>query len=842
MLPKMAGRPSAMLILITLLLAVAAACAPDIAKLQRQGKIEPILEALNYEKDASVRADAATALGELDAAAAVDPLIARLSDEIPAVRQAAALALCQIGDPAAITPSLLTLQAASPELQAACSTLLGSAMALDRLAAMSEDSDLAVRRAAALALSASPDPRVIDSLIPMLAQGDEAVRSAAHQALVDFGVPAIDPLVAALHRVGDEQRPLLAQILAEIGAPAQAALIELLGDPDQDLRQVASDLLLKQGQAVIEPLIRLLGSGNATQQDQAMNILSKIGLPAVQPLLASLADPALEPRASTLLFNLGEPVIDPLIAALQDPALAVPAGDLLARFGAPAIQALVQAVEQDPQSGAAAQELLLKALKSDKADLRTAAVDGLAMIGEPVLPALFDLVKQNHSLAVSGKVYPARQVLFAPLEVVTGKLADGGVCAKGGKWDGKIVLCARGEVTFIAKLRNVQKNGGVGVIFINSGAGVPLATLGEESEAEIPALTLSQEHGNELLKNSLNQAATLFNEEETKTGALDQVFQRIGEPAIPSLVSALSDDLLYDTAQAILVDLGEPAVTALIDTLQDPSPGQRINAIYILGETGDRRAFQPILASLKDSDAGVRLAAATTLGGYQNPAAIQPLVTSLQDIDQGVRSEAAKSLAEIGLPAVDSLLQAYRQTDDTGLRSDLAESLRDIFSQHAQAVISAAAKVCQGTSLTEAADFQRNPPGIHPLVILNHSQAMHAWTLRLPVDWLPFTPEQLQLVVCMEEQKKITVQVCQYRYRSSGMAAPSITRYRYETSGQAFAASSGKVLDDFKLKGDSPDACPWTTTTGTSSISGSQVGYPDFLKWLKNFIPSFGSD
>jgi hypothetical protein len=38
------------------------------------------------------------------------------------------------------------------------------------------------------------------------------------------------------------------------------------------------------------------------------------------------------------------------------------------------------------------------------------------------------------------------------------------------------------------------------------------------------------------------------------------------------------------------------------------------------------------------------------------------------------------------------------------------------------------------------------------------------------------------------------------------------------------------------------DCCLWTTTTGTSSISGSQAGYPDFLKWLKNIIPSFGSD
>ena len=52
-------------LVVVLLLVAAAACAPDVTRLQRDGEVEKLIDALAYEKDAEVRADAAEALGEL---------------------------------------------------------------------------------------------------------------------------------------------------------------------------------------------------------------------------------------------------------------------------------------------------------------------------------------------------------------------------------------------------------------------------------------------------------------------------------------------------------------------------------------------------------------------------------------------------------------------------------------------------------------------------------------------------------------------------------------------------------------------------------------------------------
>jgi hypothetical protein len=70
---------------------------PNIERLQAKGNVEGLVKALHH-KDFGIRRDAATALGQIDASSAEEPLIAILrADRHYWVRRAAAEALGQIG-------------------------------------------------------------------------------------------------------------------------------------------------------------------------------------------------------------------------------------------------------------------------------------------------------------------------------------------------------------------------------------------------------------------------------------------------------------------------------------------------------------------------------------------------------------------------------------------------------------------------------------------------------------------------------------------------------------------------------------------------------------------------
>lgn len=51
------------------------ACAPNIERLQERGNVEKLIAALEYERNPEVRADAARALGEMQADEAREPLL-----------------------------------------------------------------------------------------------------------------------------------------------------------------------------------------------------------------------------------------------------------------------------------------------------------------------------------------------------------------------------------------------------------------------------------------------------------------------------------------------------------------------------------------------------------------------------------------------------------------------------------------------------------------------------------------------------------------------------------------------------------------------------------------------
>ena len=86
----------------------------------------------------------------------------------------------------------------------------------------------------------------------------------------------------------------------------------------------------------------------------------------------------------------------------------------------------------------------------------------------------------------------------------------------------------------------------------------------------------------------------------------------------------------------------------------------RTSAAEALGQIGDARAFEPLIAALKDQNAFVRTSAAKALRQI-GARAVEPLVAALADTNEPIRQASAEALAKIGGPALEVL--AVRVSD-----------------------------------------------------------------------------------------------------------------------------------------------------------------------------------
>ena len=74
-------------------------------------------------------------------------------------------------------------------------------------------------------------------------------------------------------------------------------------------------------------------------------------------------------------------------------------------------------------------------------------------------------------LTVDGVNYAANHIEFAALGTASGTLVDGGLCTASGSWTGSVVLCERGDISFLEKVQNVQNGGGAAAVIYNNEPG-----------------------------------------------------------------------------------------------------------------------------------------------------------------------------------------------------------------------------------------------------------------------------------------------------------------------------------------------------------------------------------
>jgi HEAT repeat protein len=163
--------------------------------------------------------------------------------------------------------------------------------------------------------------------------------------------------------------------------------------------------------------------------------------------------------------------------------------------------------------------------------------------------------------------------------------------------------------------------------------------------------------------------------ENVRTGAASAL-EKIGNPrAVEALIEALerNDNQLRRRAAEALVRVGTAAIEPLIALLTDSTRGYkaRSKAASILGQIGDARTVEPLIAALKHHHQSLRQAAAEALGRIADPRAAEPLIGALDEEDTLLCFLAAEALQKIGdSRAVEPLIKSLDDGDcDTGWRA-----------------------------------------------------------------------------------------------------------------------------------------------------------------------------
>lgn len=203
------------------------------------------------DKNAAVRASAASGLGEAKDRRAVEPLIAALADKIPLVRARAATALGKIGDKQAIASLVAALQDKAAPVRGAVAAALGefkeniiAPPLIERLI----DKDGSVRAAAVASLGKLKTKETLPPLLSALQDKSPRVRAAAAIALGKLkNKQALEPLIAALKDKDQRVRRVAATALGDLKASrAVPPLIAALQDPkDSELVNNAALALKK---------------------------------------------------------------------------------------------------------------------------------------------------------------------------------------------------------------------------------------------------------------------------------------------------------------------------------------------------------------------------------------------------------------------------------------------------------------------------------------------------------------------------------------------------------------------------------------------------------------------
>jgi len=115
----------------------------------------------------------------------------------------------------------------------------------------------------------------------------------------------------------------------------------------------------------------------------------------------------------------------------------------------------------------------------------------------------------TNTVTAAGRTYNGGQIENAALGSAAGNLVDGGLCNSSGNWENRVVLCQRGDISFLDKVSNVEAGDGIAAVIYNNEAGGFSGTLGDGNTSAIPAIALSLADGQQLVADNLGTSGNV---------------------------------------------------------------------------------------------------------------------------------------------------------------------------------------------------------------------------------------------------------------------------------------------------------------------------------------------
>jgi hypothetical protein len=162
--------------------------------------------------------------------------------------------------------------------------------------------------------------------------------------------------------------------------------------------------------------------------------------------------------------------------------------------------------------------------------------------------------------------------------------------------------------------------------------------------------------------------------------ALEDIFKKIGEKAVPQLNKALldTDSLRLSRVAKILYFFPDTSsVENLLKAADNDYYSARYQVIRALGVIGDRRAVPAIRNAMKDSVELVRTIAAVSAGRIADPSLLPEFVRAFDDVYYGVRMSAQDALIKFPCDAKWEFIVDYLPTASLRVREQMLKFIAE---------------------------------------------------------------------------------------------------------------------------------------------------------------------
>jgi HEAT repeat protein len=412
--------------------------------------------------------------------------------------------------------------------------------------------------------------------VPLL---NEAGEERVSYTLLSFGNDALLNLIAAMGDT-DKKTSRLAEILIETtGRQAVPFLIQELDNPDEDIRARSASLLILFGDQIVLDLLASCGQDCDDTRELKFYIINEIGSPALEPLYTALKDtnPVTSSMALKVFMDLGDAAIVPLIRGIFDDQqeTRVVSENALIRIGEPVVTYLIKEIPLHTGSE------------------RDIIISTIIRIGEPAIPhlthALFD-PSADISRTVS-EIIPRFGTLSASylLDVIDEKNDD--ATTKVSRIFKELGRTAFPAIEDAITTRNTKT-----ALFA-----IHLLREIDPVRALDPLIESLSNHDEQVRQTAKNELINLgdmaiprfiqilSSGNDTEISLADTALRQMGVNAAPHLADALADPLTGDKSRitSIIRDIGDEAIFYLIPMITPENQG-RNEALILIREHGIR--------------------------------------------------------------------------------------------------------------------------------------------------------------------------------------------------------------------------------------------------------------